>query len=112
MRDFLSAILKRDYRVRVVATGEEVLTVLKKEDIERAAAHGRAQRQPAVPVVRPDTARRQVARYQRLEVLKIARENYSLVEVIMVSAVDEGTAERDAAVLLLEASALRWLCRR
>ena len=34
MRDFLSAILKRDYRVRVVATGEEVLTVLKKEDID------------------------------------------------------------------------------
>ena len=47
MRDTLHAILKRDYRVLMAVTGEEALTVLKKEDID------------------PDIARRQVARDQR-----------------------------------------------
>ena len=71
MRDTLSAILKKDYRVRVVASGEEALAVLKKEDIDLMLLDVRL---PGI---------------NGLEVLKIARENYSLIEVIMVSAVNE-----------------------
>jgi DNA-binding NtrC family response regulator len=71
MRDTLSAILKRDYLVRVAATGEEGLAVLKKEDIDLMLLDVRL---PGI---------------SGLEVLKIARENYDLVEVIMVSAVTE-----------------------
>ena len=61
MRDTLSAILKNDYEVRVAATGEEGLRVLKTADIN----------------------------LMLLDVLKIVRESYSLIEVIMVSAMSE-----------------------
>ena len=71
MRDTLSAILKRDYHVHTAPTGEEGLKLLKKEAIDLMLLDMRL---PGI---------------NGLEVLKIARENYSLVEVIMVSAVNE-----------------------
>ena len=71
MRDTLCAILKRDYKVLLAATGEEALTLLKKEDVDLMLLDVRL---PGIG---------------GLEVLKIVRENYSLVEVIMVSAVTE-----------------------
>ena len=71
MRDTLSAILKKDYRVLVAVSGEEGLAVLKKEDVDLMLLDVRL---PGL---------------NGLKVLKIARENYSLVEVIMVSAVNE-----------------------
>ncbi len=71
MRDTLCAILKRDYKVLLAATGEEALTLLKKEDLDLMLLDVRL---PGIG---------------GLEVLKIVRENYSLVEVIMVSAVTE-----------------------
>ena len=71
MRDTLCAILKRDHKVLLAATGEEALTLLKKEDVDLMLLDVRL---PGIG---------------GLEVLKIVRENYSLVEVIMVSAVTE-----------------------
>ena len=71
MRDTLCAILKRDYKVLLTATGEEALTLLKKEDVDLMLLDVRL---PGIG---------------GLEVLKIVREHYSLVEVIMVSAVTE-----------------------
>ena len=71
MRDMLSAILKRDYRVHTAPTGEEGLNLLKREAIDLMLLDVRL---PGI---------------NGLEVLKIARENYNLVEAIMVSAVNE-----------------------
>ena len=64
MRDTLSAILKKDYRVKVATTGEEGLSVVKKEPIDLVLLDVRL---PGIG---------------GLEVLKIVRENYDLVEVI------------------------------
>ena len=71
MRDTLSAILKKDYRVRVAPTGEEGLNILKKEPVDLVLLDVRL---PGIG---------------GLDVLKIVRENYNLIEVIMVSAVTE-----------------------
>src|SRR3979409_79316 len=71
MRDTLTAILKRDYRVLRVATGEAALPVLNKED---------------VALVLPAVRFRGISGF---EVLRIVKENYSLVEVIMISAINE-----------------------
>ena len=71
MRDTLTAILKRDYLILTAATGEEGLTVLKREDVDLILLDVRL---PGI---------------SGLELLTIVRENYSLVEVIMVSALSE-----------------------
>ena len=71
MRDTLKAILKRDYLVLTAATGEEGLTVLKREDVDLILLDVRL---PGI---------------NGLEMLTIVKENYSLVEVIMVSALSE-----------------------
>ena len=71
MRDTLSAILKKDYEVRVAATGEEGLRVLEKTDIHLMLLDVRM---PGM---------------SGLDVLKVVRESHSLVEVIMVSAISE-----------------------
>ena len=71
MRDTLTAILKRDYRVLRVATGEAALPILSREDVDLMLLDVRL---PGI---------------SGFEVLRIVKENYSLVEVIMISAISE-----------------------
>jgi DNA-binding NtrC family response regulator len=71
MRDTLTAILKREYRVLRVASGEAALPILNKDDID---------------LVLLDV---QLPGISGFEVLRIVKENYSLVEVIMISAINE-----------------------
>ena len=71
MRDTLTAILKRDYRVLRVATGEAALPILNKEDVDLILLDVRL---PGI---------------SGFEVLRIVKENFSLVEVVMISAIQE-----------------------
>src|SRR5947207_2171467 len=71
MRDTLTAILKREYRVLRVASGEAALPVLNREDVDLVLLDVRL---PGI---------------SGFEVLRIVKENYSLVEVIMISAINE-----------------------
>src|SRR6202521_4252036 len=71
MRDTLTAILKREYRVLRVGTGEAALPVLNREDVDLILLDVRL---PGI---------------SGFEVLRIVKENYSLVEVIMISAINE-----------------------
>src|SRR5215211_6618275 len=71
MRDTLSAILKRDYRVLKVATGEAALPVLNREDVDLILLDVRL---PGI---------------NGFEVLRIVKENYSLTEVVMISAITD-----------------------
>jgi DNA-binding NtrC family response regulator len=71
MRDTLTAILKRSYRVLTAETGEEGLAVIKREDVDLMLLDVRL---PGI---------------SGLDLLSIVRENFSLVEVIMVSALSE-----------------------
>jgi DNA-binding NtrC family response regulator len=71
MRDTLTAILKREYRVLRVASGEAALPILNREDVDLMMLDVRL---PGI---------------SGFEVLRIVKENYSLVEVIMISAINE-----------------------
>src|SRR5919201_40091 len=71
MRDTLTAILKRDYRVLRVASGEAALPILQREDIDLVLLDVRL---PGI---------------SGFEVLRIVKENYSLVEIIMISAIND-----------------------
>ena len=71
MRDTLTAILKRDYRVLRVSSGEAALPLLTKDDVDLILLDVRL---PGI---------------SGFEVLRIVKENYSLVEVIMISAINE-----------------------
>jgi two-component system response regulator AtoC len=71
MRDTLTAILKREYRVLRVASGEAALPVLNRENVDLILLDVRL---PGI---------------SGFEVLRIVKENYSLVEVIMISAVND-----------------------
>src|SRR6267143_5592474 len=71
MRDTLTAILKREYRVLRVASGEAALPVLTREDVDLVLLDVRL---PGI---------------SGFEVLRIIKENYALVEVIMISAINE-----------------------
>ena len=71
MRDTLTAILKRDYRALRVASGEAALSILNKEDVDIVLLDVRL----------PDIS--------GFEVLRIVKENYSLVEAIMISVITE-----------------------
>src|SRR2546421_5954017 len=71
MRDTLTAILKREYRVLRVASGEAALPILQREDIDLVLLDVRL---PGI---------------SGFEVLRIVKENYSLVEGIMISAINE-----------------------
>src|SRR5450830_123402 len=71
MRDTLTAILKRDYRVLTVTSGEAALALLKNEDVDLILQDIRL---PGI---------------SGFDVLRIVKENYTLVEVIMISAISE-----------------------
>jgi DNA-binding NtrC family response regulator len=71
MRDTIGAILKRDYRVLMVASGEAALTLLKREDVDLILLDVRL---PGI---------------SGFDVLRIVKENYSLIECIMISAINE-----------------------
>src|SRR6476659_2543204 len=71
MRDTLTAILKREYRVLRVGSGEAALPVLNREDVDLILLDVRL---PGI---------------SGFEVLRIVKENYSLVEVLMISAIME-----------------------
>jgi DNA-binding NtrC family response regulator len=71
MRDTLTAILKRDYRVLRVSSGEAALPVLNREDVDLILLDVRL---PGI---------------SGFEVLRIVKENYGLIEVLMISAINE-----------------------
>ena len=71
MRDTLSAILKRDYRVLVAPSAEAALPTLRSDPVE---------------IVLLDV---RLPGMGGLELLKIVKEQYPLVEVIMISAISE-----------------------
>jgi DNA-binding NtrC family response regulator len=71
MRDTLTAILKREYRVLKVGSGEAALPLMNREDVDLVLLDVRL---PGI---------------SGFEVLRIVKENYSLVEVIMISAINE-----------------------
>src|SRR5246127_3471310 len=71
MRDTLSAILKREHRVLRVASGEAALPILNREDVDLVMLDVRL---PGI---------------SGFEVLRIIKENYSLIEVMMISAITE-----------------------
>jgi two-component system, NtrC family, response regulator AtoC len=71
MRDTLAAILKRDYRVLTVSSGEAALVLLREEEVDLLLLDVRL---PGIT---------------GFDVLRIVKENYSLVECIMISAINE-----------------------
>src|SRR5437763_1337335 len=71
MRDTLTAILKREYRVLRAASGEAGLAILNRDDVDLMLLDVRL---PGI---------------SGFEVLRILKENYSLIEVIMISAITE-----------------------
>ena len=71
MRDTIGAILKRDYRVLTVSSGEAALTLMKQEDVDLILLDVRL---PGI---------------SGFDVLRIVKENYSLIECIMISAINE-----------------------
>src|SRR6187549_3440738 len=78
MRDTLTAVLKRDYRVLRAATGEAALQMMEKEDIDLMLLDVRL---PGI---------------NGFEVLKITKENYPYVEVIVISVLKELEAAIEA----------------
>src|SRR5947208_9818955 len=71
MRDTLTAILKREYRVLRASSGEAALPILNREDVDLLLLD------VWVPGI------------SGFEVLRIVKENYSLIEVLMISAINE-----------------------
>ena len=71
MRETLTAMLRRDYRVLRAATGEFALQILEKEDVDLMLLDVRL---PGI---------------SGFEVLKIVRENYPYIEVIVISIIKE-----------------------
>ncbi len=71
MRDTIAAILKRDYRVLTVSSGEAALALVKQEDVDLILLDVRL---PGI---------------SGFDVLRIIKENYSLIECIMISAINE-----------------------
>src|SRR5687768_5819402 len=78
MRDTLTAMLRREYRVLRAATGEAALQMMEKEDIDLMLLDVRL---PGI---------------SGFEVLRIAKENYPYVEVIVISVIKELEAAIEA----------------
>ena len=78
MRDTLTALLKSDYRVLRAATGEAALQTMEKEDVDLMLLDVRL---PGI---------------SGFEVLKITKENYPYVEVVVISVVKELEAAIEA----------------
>jgi len=89
MRDTLTALLKRDYRVLRAATGEAALEMMEKEDVDLMLLDVRL---PGI---------------NGFEVLKITKENYPYVEVIVISVVKE----LDAAIEAMRYGAYHYISK-
>src|SRR2546428_1726280 len=89
MRDTLTAILKREYRVLRVSSGEAALPILNREDVDLMLLDVRL---PGI---------------SGFEVLRIVKENYSLVEIIMISAINE----IETAVQAMKHGAYRYITK-
>src|SRR5919197_1877446 len=71
MRDTLTAILKRDYRILKASTGEAALPLLNREDVDLMLLDVRL---PGI---------------SGFVVLRIVQEDFSLIEVLMISAIND-----------------------
>ena len=89
MRETLTAVLKRDYHVLRAATGEVALQLMEKEDVELMLLDVRL---PGI---------------NGFEVLKITKENYPYVEVIVISAINE----LDAAIEAMRCGAYHYISK-
>src|SRR5688572_17128086 len=89
MRDHLNVVLKPDYRVLRVATGEAALQMMDKEDIDLMLLDVRL---PGI---------------NGFEVLKITKENYPYVEVIVISVMKE----LDAAIEAMRHGAYHYISK-
>jgi two-component system response regulator AtoC len=89
MRDTLMAMLRRDYRVLRAATGEFALQIMEKEDVDLLLLDVRL---PGI---------------SGFEVLKIARENYPYIEVIVISVI----RELDAAIEAMRYGAYHYISK-
>ena len=89
MRDTLTAMLRRDYRVLRAATGEFALQIMEKEDVDLMLLDVRL---PGI---------------SGFEVLKIARENYPYIEVIVISVI----RELDAAIEAMRYGAYHYISK-
>ena len=89
MRDTLSAVLRRDFRLLKAATGEAALQIMEKEDVDLMMLDVRL---PGI---------------NGFEVLKIVKENYSYIEVIVISALKE----LDTAVEAMRHGAYHYLSK-
>ena len=89
MRDTLSAVLKGDYRLLKAATGEAALQIMEKEDVDLMMLDVRL---PGI---------------DGFQVLKIVKENYAYVEVIVISALKE----LDAAVEAMRHGAYHYISK-
>jgi two-component system, NtrC family, response regulator AtoC len=89
MRDTLTAMLRRDYRVLRAATGEFALQIMEKEDVDLMLLDVRL---PGI---------------SGFEVLKIARENYPYIEIIIISVI----RELDAAIEAMRYGAYHYISK-
>jgi two-component system, NtrC family, response regulator AtoC len=89
MRDTLTAVLRRDYRVLRAASGENALQMMQKEDVDLMMLDVRL---PGI---------------SGFEVLKISKENYPSVEVIVISVVKE----LDAAIEAMRHGAYHYISK-
>jgi len=89
MREALTGVLRRDYRVLRAATGEAALQMMQKEDVD---------------LMLLEVHLRGISGF---EVLKIIRENYPYVEVIVVSS----TKELDTAIEAMRHGAYHYISK-